>query len=258
MTDFNYNTVRQLVYSASGVGKTEYCVSAVDDDRTWPTLFCDFEGGHRTIGSRIHEVNLEDWEAPIPGKVDYYRIRNFKDLNNIYAVLIELAEEPERAKMRGIPEYKSVSLDSLSEINYLALSLVTSIEVSKLFHTISMAKIQDYGKTNAMMKKLLRAFRDLPQIHVFLTAQEQFKETGDEQTELVMPSLIGKLSAEAMAIVDFVWYMRTTMVGKNLKREFVTGPRGRIYAKSRSEGRNIPLITDACTVTDFLNFAGVK
>jgi hypothetical protein len=97
--------------------------------------------------------------------------------------------------------------------------------------------LQEYGKNNETIRKVVRRFRDLP-MHVVFTCLEQV--VGDDNTGLPKsrPMLQGRMSSEVPAYMDIVGYLITRQdrgedeVVKNT-RVLITEPRDRNIGKDR-------------------------
>jgi len=235
---FRYLNV--LFHAFGGLGKTTACASACLDPRTAPVLVCDFEGGAPIRYAKMPK-----------GSYTIRRILRIKDLNDIYEYLV-----------KGDHPYKSVSLDSLTEIQKLGLAaFVYGAEgVAKSFLgnviNIKSAEIQHWGKSGNQMGMLVRYFRDLP-MHVFFTTLTQTVK--DEITGKISYgiSLPGKQSDEVPGIPDIVGYIdiQKDPTTKQDQRVVYFQPNGKIVAKDRTDalGAGMPFPKDSKFVTAMLD-----
>lgn len=221
--------INLLIYAPPGHGKTTFLGTAAGDDRISPMLLLDFEAGIDSILSKCHVLQSTDAlqdRIPSVKKIDVLHIKHWKD----FAAVIEF--------LKAFPErYKSVALDSLSEMNYLNLDeIVKQASIRSPRHDHDVAEMQDYLRSSFQMRRLVRLFRDLP-INSFWTAGVQ--ETTDPLTKLpaYVPALTGKLAREIPGLVLIVGYL-ALMEDENgeTHRTLITQPLKRFIAKDRSEG----------------------
>ena len=146
------NGVKLLVYGQAGAGKTSLI-------QTLPSpIVLSAEGGL---------LSIQDADLP------YIEIASMDDLREAFTWCKESAE----AK-----QFKSVALDSISEVAEVVLN-----------H--EMRKNKDgraaYGEMNTTMQELIRAFRDLPGKHVYMSAK--LEKSQDEMGKMLYnPGMPGK------------------------------------------------------------------
>lgn len=188
--------VKMLVYGAAGAGKTSLI----------PTLpapvVLSAEGGLLSIaGASVPFVEVQDMDT----------------LREAYVWLKESAE----AK-----PYKSVCLDSISEVAEVVLAA-------------ELRKNKDgraaYGEMNSTMAELIRAFRDLPGRHVYMSAKLE-KSQDETGRMLYNPSMPGKsLTQQLPYFFDFVFPLRVERDAESkTQRALMTDSDGLWLAKSRS------------------------
>lgn len=174
--------LKALVYSPSGHGKTRFLGTANDDPRTKPMLLLDFEGGTQSLAGR---------------RIDVVQIRSWADFTKVYAYL--------RTKVH---EYKSVGIDSVSEVQRFALMTLLDTDPNTARPDADSLVQRDYTRAHTQMRRLLRSFRDLP-LHVFYTALA--KDVAEPRTGTVkIPMLAGVLAEEIVATMDAVMYLALT------------------------------------------------
>lgn len=163
------NGVKMLAYGQAGVGKTSLI-------RTLPdVIVLSAEGGL---------LSIQDADLP------YIEISSMADLMEAYSWLTDSAEAT---------RFKSVALDSISEIAEVVLAE-------------ELRKNKDgraaYGELNTVMAGMIRAFRDLPDRHVYFTAK--CDKSQDEAGRLLYaPSMPGKsLSMQLPYFFDLVLALR--------------------------------------------------
>ncbi len=152
------NGVKMLVYGQSGVGKTTLI-------RTLPApIILSAEGGL---------LSLQDSDIP------YVSVSSIADIGDTYEWLLKSEESK---------KFKSVALDSISEI-------------SEVFLSVEKKNTKDaraaYGSMNDRMTQLIRAFRDLPGRHVYFSAKME-KSTTDTDALLYAPSMPGKTLTQSL------------------------------------------------------------
>lgn len=194
-----------LLYGHSGVGKTYLAGTAADDDRTRPVLVIDAEGGSRTLVGKDHVVVVKP--------------ERFKDVTDLYIWLRDTDPLP----------YKTVVLDSITEIQALGLRdiLLTAKDPS-------FPGLQDYGRSNEQITRLVRRFRDLAHtrgLNVIFTALA--REDRDEATGFILtrPALTPKAAEGICGAVDTVAYL--DLDTKTGKRRLRIAPTAQILAKHR-------------------------
>lgn len=150
--DLSINGVKILCYGAAGSGKTSLV-------KTLPNpIVLSAEGGL---------LSIQDADLP------YIEISDMDTLKEAYTWLTSADE----AKA-----YQSVALDSISEVAEVVLA-----------H--EMKKNKDgraaYGEMNTTMQELIRAFRDLPGKHVYMSAK--LEKSQDEMGKMLYnPGMPGK------------------------------------------------------------------
>src|SRR5690349_4192777 len=98
--------INALIYGSPGVGKTTLAASAAGHPDLSPVLAINFEGGLLSITSR--------------GDIDAVDIKTMADVDEVFWSL--------RNKNNGFENYKTVFLDSGSEMQTLALEEATRNE----------------------------------------------------------------------------------------------------------------------------------
>ena len=218
--------IKALFYAPAGHGKTVLLGTAAGDPRLSPMLLLEFEGGTRSIRSKINPIPLGNLgkKKPSVDKIDTVRIQVWEDFNFGYDYL------------SGDHPYRSVGLDSLSEMNYLNMSetLVTALRSDRQ-HDPDIAEQRDYLRSYAQMRKLVRYFRDLP-MHVFFTAGVQSIQDPRTKLPKSWPQLTGKLAFEIPGLVEILGYLAVVEDGEEIYRCLFTQPTERFEAKDRTEG----------------------
>lgn len=202
--------INALFYGAPGVGKTVLAGSADAVPEMRPVLLIDVEGGTLSLRSTFPEV-------------DVVRVQTWDDMQRVYGALYD-----------GTHDYKTVVLDSLTEIQKFSMyNIMNGLLKKEPDRDPDVPGMREWGKNIEQMRRLVRAFRDLPMHTIFtaLVAYEKDNKTGVVQAR---PSLSGKLSGEVAGFVDLVLYMYTKLVDQRIIRLMLTQGTDRQVAKDRS------------------------
>ena len=176
-----------LVHGPSKAGK-----SFLGDSTPGPRLFLDAEGGTRFLQSKKIIWN------PMTGGPPAYDgtwetcicyIRDFGSLSHAYAWLAS-----------GQHPFRSVTLDSISEIQQKCVDSIAGIDAMK---------IQDWGELGRKMSALIRSYRDLL-IHPTnpLEAVVMLAMTKQNQDGKWYPFVQGQLATTIPYFIDVVGYLR--------------------------------------------------
>jgi phage nucleotide-binding protein len=188
--------VKVLVYGQAGAGKTSLV-------KTLPSpIVLSAEGGL---------LSIQDADIP------YIEINSMEALKEAYQWLTESNE----AKA-----YKSVALDSISEIAEVVLN--TEKKATK-------DPRQAYGAMQEQMADIIRAFRDLPNRHVYMSAK--LEKTQDEMGRILYaPSMPGNKTGQSLPyFFDEVLALRIERDGEgNTQRALMCDGDGLWLAKDRS------------------------
>lgn len=190
------NGVKVLVYGQAGAGKTSLI-------KTLPNpIVLSAEGGL---------LSIQDADLP------FIEIASMTDLQEAYKWLTESDD----AKA-----YKSVALDSISEIAEVVLNAEKKATKDPR---------QAYGAMQEQMADIIRAFRDLPGRHVYMSAK--LEKTQDEMGRvLYAPSMPGNKTGQALPyFFDEVLALRVEKDGDgNTQRALMCDSDGLWLAKDRS------------------------
>ena len=150
--DLSRNGVKMLVYGQAGAGKTALI-------KTLPNpIVLSAEGGL---------LSLQDANLP------YIEVASMDDLKEAYTWA---------ANSKEAAAFASVALDSISEV----AEVVLNFELKK-----NKDGRAAYGEMNTLMQELIRAFRDLPGKHVYMSAK--LEKSADEMGRILYnPGMPGK------------------------------------------------------------------
>lgn len=199
-----------LLYGDSGVGKTTAAAIAPKP------LIVDCEGGTMSLG------RITGYEKAVDAQT--IRPSSYSDLQQLYSYL-----------QGGQHDRETVIIDSLTEVQAMSMDEILSDPKRPEKFDRETPVLQDYGRNTNRMRKLVRAFRDLPMNVVFTCLPSESKDETDG-TVTVSPALTKKLSADVMGYVDVVGYMFVTSNkdGEVQARRMLAQPRGKFLAKDRS------------------------
>jgi hypothetical protein len=188
--------VKFLVYGMAGSGKTSLIATLPNP------IVLSAEAGLLSIKG-----------ADLP----YIEINTMADLYEAY----EWATSSEEAK-----HFESIALDSISEIGEVVLSAEKKVKIDgKKIHGM-----KAYGEMQDKMADLIRAFRDLPDRHVYFSAKME-KSTDEVGTVSYAPSLPGNKFAQQLPyFFDEVFALRI----EGGHRALLTQTDGLWSAKDRS------------------------
>lgn len=216
--------INMLVYGSPGVGKTTLAASAQDSPFGADVLFIDVEGGVRSIADR--------------DDITVFRPDSFDDIKEVYLEL----------KNGSLP-YKTVVVDSIGETQALGLRTIMRTAKNPEF-----PQLQDYGKSNEQIGRLIRSLRGLAQatgINVIITALAV--ESKDENTGAILtrPALTPKALELAAGAVDMMGYLTQDRDGKRILK-FQPHPAYMAKLRQPISGAQIPLVIENPSMVDIL------
>lgn len=205
-----------LIYGPQGVGKTTLGGTAQDAEDMRSLLVLNFEGG---LVSLAHRSGIR--------AID---IRSITDLEAVFWKL----------QRNEFPEIRTVMLDSLTEMQTLSLENISAARRERKGITEQdQISLEDYGRSTAQLKRLMRWFRDLP-MHTIMTALPQTITIGQDEKppdmrtpSIIKPALTNKLCDAVMGYVDFVWYYFSREKAGKVERVLITRDKGAVRAKTR-------------------------
>jgi len=228
--------LKMLLYGPAGVGKTSLLATANLYELTTPILIVNVEGGVLSVA----DASVLGLSEP-PDIVD---LNNFADLEQIFWYLA-----------KGDHPYKSVGIDSLSELQMLNLEYIVGRLVGKMSsggarrESLDDVWREDYGASTQQLRRVTRMFRDLP-LHVFFTCHEAVSQDRD-RNETVAPMLTPRLRAAVVGYMDVVGYMYVDTDETSQTepvRRLLCRPYGKWLAKDRTPGQRLGLVMDNPTI----------
>jgi phage nucleotide-binding protein len=190
------NGVKVLVYGQAGAGKTSLI-------KTLPNpIVLSAEGGL---------LSIQDADLP------FIEIGDMETLRDAWKWITESAEAR---------EYQSVALDSISEIAEVVLNSEKKATKDPR---------QAYGAMQEQMADIIRAFRDIPARHVYMSAK--LEKSQDEMGRMLYaPSMPGNKTGQSLPyFFDEVLALRVEKDGDgNTQRALMCDSDGLWLAKDRS------------------------
>lgn len=198
-----------FLYGEPGVGKTYFAGTANDHEATSPALYLDVEGGVTTLRKR------NDLEV-IP-------VRSMKKLVEVQNDLYGAIELP----------YKCVIIDNMSELQSLDMGVIMQEAYNRNPDKvdIDVPSPREWGKSREHMRKITRAFRDLP-CHVIFTAHVHEKVEEGQPTKYY-PGFGGKARSDVPGLCDIVGLMTVEHTGNETRRRIQFVGSRRVLAKDR-------------------------
>lgn len=207
--------VTMIIYGDSGVGKTRLCGSVSEVSAMMPAIVLDIEGGMLSLKQKYPDLSV-------------IRIDNFKKLQRAYDGLFT-----------GKHPFKTVIIDSITETQKFGMYDIMERAVKKdSDRDPDLPGIGEWGKSSEQMRRLIRAFRDLPMNTIFTALRQDSKNKFGHTT--TQPDLPGKLAGQVPALVDEVLYMYVKAVAGSYKRLLLGQRTEEIVAKDRSD--NLPAV----------------
>lgn len=203
-----------MVFGEPGSGKTHLLGTAVDHPDTSPLLILDIDGGTST---------LEKFENH--KQIDVISVRSYLEAANICRKLRESVKDDKLI-------YKTIGFDTASELCKIDLALI-----NKEYAATNPAIEEDvpdqrsYYKVGNRMRKLVRAYRDLPCNTIFMAHLNTGKDNLQRTT--YFPQFPGKLSGELSGFVDVVGYLRAEVKRDEVIRYLQVAKSEVVMAKDR-------------------------
>ncbi len=246
-----------LVYGKPGAGKTELCGSAVDCNAMNDVLVVSAESGDIVYED---SPRIKNWAKLVDNTIyatDFMqvaRVQEFlkaycsaRDRNDVatmrklYKAVSVSDENPTGIELENPPQYRTVILDSLTEIEAYCQYQVLRVDTTKMLVEeggMDVSGWPEFRRQYEMVKLLVRSYRDLP-MHVLMTCAEQY--TKDENSRFHYgPKMTGKLASEVQGFVDVAGWLTVgaaTEDGRAAPRRLYIQPVGgsgpRFDAKNR-------------------------
>lgn len=170
---------KALIHSPAGHGKTRLLGTAQEDPRTFPMAFLNFEGGEQSL------AGLD---------IDVFDIRSAKDYDEVYKDL----KHPQTP-------YKSVGVDSITETQISTLLEILEGDKINRADPDQLAQ-QDWGIVLVRMRRIVRQYVKMLDMHVFMTALSMDDVQARVGT-IKIPSVQGSFKNELPGVMDVVAYL---------------------------------------------------
>ena len=193
--DISRNGVKLLVYGAAGAGKTSLI-------KTLPTPL--------VLSAEAGLLSIQDADLA------YIEIKTIDDLREAYSYIVG----------EGGNSFESIALDSISEIAEVILNAEKKATKDPR---------QAYGAMQEQVADLIRAFRDIPGKHVYMSAK--LEKSQDEMGRvLYAPSMPGNKTGQQLPyFFDEVLALRVERDAEgNVQRALMCDSDGLWQAKDRS------------------------
>jgi hypothetical protein len=232
-----------LIYGEPGVGKTYLCGTAEDNPDTSPVLYLDIDGGVVTLRHRpsLHVLAVRSIDKIKRGEMTMLGI------NEIYEMLFQSIDR-ETGKM----PYGTVVIDRLDELADIDMRYIMRDAYNRNPDKVDVdvPSPREWGINRSHVRKLVRAFKDLP-CHVIFVAGVNSKDEEGQPTKY-FPGFSGKLKTELTGFVDVVGYYYNEISGTGeVQRKIQFQGTKRVQAKDRTGALGgeiidptIPLIWD--------------
>lgn len=201
-TERGVRKVNIFLYGPTKVGKTHFIGTGRDDTRSGPVLVIDVENRAETLAKHSRYLDLDEVGVVEP-KLGFVDVVVCPDPTLVGEVIQRLYDNPKHG-------YKTVALDSASELNKLTLGEAVGLRKptyarmfkpgqalgvegaarAAMFKPVELEQ-RDYGKSNTFIESLVRGLKNLP-VHVIVTAHTK-EGTNKKGRPYVSPQLTGQL-----------------------------------------------------------------
>jgi hypothetical protein len=195
-------------------------------------LLLDIEGGAATLRNR-------------PG-IEVVQVRS---TNEMVDILNDLKADNGKT-------YKTVAVDSLTELQKLNIAeIMRTVDGNKQDPDVPSPR--EWGKTLVHMRKICRAYKDLP-CNVIFTALA-VRKRDDDGVVMIKPAMQGAALDEIPAFFDVVAYLDTIVEKDSIERRLITQQHPKFRCKDRlgvSNGTGV--VVDPTVPTLWNNLNGNK
>lgn len=270
------------IYGKFGTGKTTLAGSSVDVLEMRDVIMVNAESGTLSIEDSeeikhpelIDQVRVEDFKTVayvhdfLKKHCTYRDANQIEHLKALQARLFgydknvidekyegedirEVNEDPTTTTKARLRKYRTVIVDSLSEIDTFSMYELLKIDVNtSLDDEVDVAEWPEFRKNNQRMQMLVRAYRDLP-MHTILVCNSKYAQ--DERKVFhYSPGLTGQLKDQVQGFVDIVGYMQSgnsepkpgQQADNKIIRRLAIQPTRGFDAKNRIASFKQPYFTD--------------
>lgn len=238
--------INMLVYGPYGHGKTTYGASAVHVPEMCDVLLINAESGDMSLTAHrtLDVINVKNWKQ-VARIVEYLflhvRLRD-EATPEAYAELLEMEMElksyivplddqtldangekdPERTwfveqRLRtGKPMdepylYRTVTIDSISEIYRLLIYSYTGVDIEKTKLDEELEKMEEWPSAQDRFRLFVRQFRSLEANVIFVAAEQvepaEKNKKRNPRAGQALPKLAGQMASEVAGFIDIVGYL---------------------------------------------------
>lgn len=202
-----------LIFGTSKIGKTHFCGTAADDDRTFPLLVIDCNRGDATLIPKKNKIDVVQVRSP--GKLA--KIQNDLYLHN-----------------KGW--YKTCAIDDVTELNDADMRVIMHEAKAQAKNpdnvNVDVPSPREWGIGRNHLRSIIRAYKDLPMNLILTTYDYTVEKEG--QPERIMPSLApAKLRTEIPGFMDIAGYYSFRDTSAVRKRVLQIQGSARVLAGSR-------------------------
>lgn len=206
-----------MFYGEPSVGKTYLYGTVVEwPEEFLPALLIDIDGGTDTVRNRT-QIEIS---PPM------------RSLSSLQALYKELAADYSTGK----GYYKSMCLDNISELQKIDMAEVMQ-EAKETANNpdnvdIYVPSQREWGKNGERMRRIVRAFRDLP-CHTIVMAHIDEREDKNTKVNRLWPSMPGKMRHELLGFFSVAGYMSIYTDGGEVKRQIQFAKTNKVQARDR-------------------------
>lgn len=229
--------LNMMVYGPYGHGKTTYAATAEDVPSMRDVLFINAESGTMSLTGRQSldtiDINKYDQLARI---FEYLTLHcKWRDEGNVDK-LLEYEQKlkgpwfEEQRKRLGKPLdepflYKTVILDSVSELHKYLIYKFTGVDIGKTKLDEEIERMEEWQSAQEMFRLLVRSFRDLPMNTIFVSA-EDIRDPDRKRGQRVgqaLPKLAGQMAGDIAGFIDIVGYLQLSRdkEGEDVRRLYL-------------------------------------
>jgi len=215
--DGSVDWLNLLLYGEPSAGKTFFYGTAAEwPEEFLPALLVDIDGGWETINNRP-EIDITP------------PIRTVTALQELYNTL-------SADFSKGTKRYKSICLDNISELQKMDMNEVM-VDAKRNANNpdkvdIDVPSQREWGKNGERMRKIIRAYRDLP-CHTICMAH--FSEREDKMTKVdrIWPGMPGQMRHDILGFFSVAGYISVYEEGGDIKRQIQFKKTKKVQARDR-------------------------